>query len=311
MNILLLLLIGASMFSFDGIGEDLSVFRTPFVASDELTRIKFSFYPEFNVLYSDGDYRGMFWSNPLNFSISVPITRGFTLMVGNCERFNQAFDIYSEDSLLQVHFFGEGGIEDIYLLLSKNFGIGELAVSGSYLFGNSWEIWTYNMANHSLVDTFTYKYEGRVFSAGFRHKLFSVAYEGFGTVDATQTDVDDDTTFDLPERLSLGITPQIGPWHAEFMYEHSFGSEDAVSPNRFMVGVRRGVYGFAYRFNPWYIDGVHEHGLNIDASLRLRGVGSASLGLYLRYRNREDLREFQIVPSVHLVLYEIFTRRRK
>lgn len=311
MGILVLLLIGASMFSVDGIGEDLNVFQTPFVESDEITRISFSFYPEFNVLHSNGDYRGIFWSNPLTFSISVPVTSGFTLMAGNRERYNQAFDIYSEDSLLQVHFFGEGGIEDIYLLLSKTFGIGELSVSGSYLFGNSWEIWTYNMATHSLVDTFTYKYKGRIFSAGFRHSLFSVAYEGFGTVDAKQTEADNDTTFDLPARLSLGITPRIGPWQAEFAYERSFWDGDVVSPNRFRVGLRRDAYGFAYRFNPWYVEGVQEHGLDLDASLRLRGVGSASLGLYLRYRSREDLSEFQIVPSVHLVLYEIFARRRK
>lgn len=311
MSALILFLISASMFSISGIGEDLSVFHTPFIESDELTRITFSFYPEFNLLYSDGDYRGIFWSNPLNFSISVPVTSGFTIMLGNQERFNQAFDIYSEDSLLRVHYFGEGGIEDIYLRLSQNVGIGELAVSGSYLFGNSWEIWTYDMANHTLVDTFTYEYKGRVFSAGFRHKSLSIAYEGFGKVDATQANVANDTTFDLSERLSLGVTQRIGPWRAEAMYEHSFGSGDAISPNRFMLGLRRGIYGFAYRFNPWYIEGVHEHGLDIDASLRLRGIGSASLSLDLRYRKREDLSEFQIVPSIHLVLYELFTRRRK
>ena len=311
MGTLLLLLIGASMFSIDGIGEDLSVFRTPFIEDDRLAHIKFSFYPEFNILYEDGNYRSIFWTNPLNFSISVPMVKGFTFMTGNRERFNQSFDIYYEDTILRVNQYGEGGIEEIYVVLSKNFGIGELVLSGSYLFGNSSEIWTYDMANHTLTDTFTYKYRGNIFGCGIRHSLFSIAYEGLGTVDATQADANSDTTFDLPKRLSIAITPKIGSWQTEFKYEHSFWGEDAISPNRFKLGVRRGAYGVAYRFNPWYIEGINEHGLDLDVSVPLGGVGSASLGLYTTYRYKDDLHELQIIPSLHLVLNEIFTRRRK
>jgi hypothetical protein len=311
MGTLLLILISASMFSIDGLGEDLSVFRVPFIEDDRLTQIKFSFYPEFNILYEDGNYRGIFWTNPLNFSISIPMIKGFTFMAGNRERFNQSFDIFYEDSIIQVNQYGEGGIEEVYVVLSKNFGIGELVLSGSYLFGNASEIWTYDMANHTLTDTFTYTYRGNIFGCGIRHRLFSIAYEGLGTVDATQADAESDTTFDLPKRLSIAVTPKIGSWQTEFMFEHSFWTEYWRSPNRFKVGLARDNYKVAYRFNPWYIEGINEHGLDLSVSVPLGGVGSASIGLYTTYRYRDELHELQIIPSLHLVLNEIFTRRRK
>lgn len=311
MGTLLLLLINASMFSIHGLGEDLSVFRTPFIEDDRLTQIGFSFYPEFNMLYADGNYRGIFWTNPLNFSISIPVAKGFTFVAGNRERFNQSFDIFYEDSILRVNQYGEGGIEEVYLVLSKNLGIGELLVNGSYLFGNSSEIWIYDMANHTLTDTFTYKYRGTIFGCGIRHRLFAVAYEGLGRVDATQTDAENDSTFDLPGRLSIAVTPKLGSWQAAFMYEHSFWSEDYRSPNRFKFTLQRGNIEMAYRFNPWYIEDIDEHGLDLSVSVPFGRIGSASIGLYTKYRYGNALHELQIIPSLHLVLNEIFARRRK
>jgi hypothetical protein len=232
-------------------------------------------------------------------------------MTGNRERFNQSFDIHYEDTLLRVNQFGEGGVEEIYVALSKNFGIGELILSGSYLFGNSSEIWTYDMAHHTLADTFAYKYRGNIFGCGIRHRLFSIAYEGLGTVEATRADADKDTTFDLPKRLSVAITPKIGLWQTALLYEHSFWGEGWRSPHRFKIGLHRGNYGMAYRFNPWYIEGMNEHGLDFTISVPLDGVGSAALALYTTYRYKDELHELQIIPSLHLSLNEIFTRRRR
>jgi hypothetical protein len=232
-------------------------------------------------------------------------------MAGNRERLNQSFDVFYEDSILRVNQYGEGGLEEVYVVLNKNFGIGELLISGSYLFGNSSEIWTYDMANHTLADTFAYKYRGYIFGCGIRHSLFSIAYEGLGTVDANQADTENDTTLDLPQRLSIALTPKIGPWQTEFLYEHSFWGEDYESPNRFMIGVARENYSVTYGFNPWYVDGINEHGIDFSLSVPLGGVGSAAIGLYTRYRNQDELHELQIIPSLHLVLNEIFTRRRK
>jgi hypothetical protein len=311
LSILMAFLVNASIFSINGIGEDLSVFRTSFIEKTEIGQVGFTLNPEYTLLNEDGDFRGVFWTNPLKLFLSAPLISGFSIMVGNLERFSQSYDIYLEDSSLQVHALGEGGIEEVYAGINKKLGTFDIVATGSYLFGNAWEIWTYSIGGYTLVDTFSYRYRGRIFNFGLRHNLFSIAYEGLGRTRMSETE-GDTVTIDLPQRLSIGCFPRAGKWGLGVMYEHSFWSDEMyTSPNRFRVSAKRGAVGFAYYYNPWYINDVTEHGLDFGFQIPLRNVGSAQIRMTCALRQKDGLREFKFAPSLNFVLNELFARRRK
>jgi hypothetical protein len=308
---LVAILINASVFSINGIGEDLSVFQTPFIENTTLGQVGFTMNPEYTLLNEAGEYRGVFWTNPLNLHLSVPVVSGFSVTVGNLERLSQSYDIYLQDSSLLIHALGEGGVEEVYAGINKRLGAFDIVATGSYLFGNAWEIWTYSIGGYSLVDTFTYRYRGRIFNVGLKHKFFSVAYEGLSRLRMTTVEVDT-LLIDLPERLSMSLHPPVGEWGLCLMYERSFWSDESYkSPHRFRLSAKRGPAGFAYFYNPWYINGVIEHGIDLDFRIPLRNVGSAQIGMTIALRQREGLREFKFAPSLTLVLNELFARRRK
>jgi hypothetical protein len=308
---ILAFLMNASVFSINGIGEDLSAFHEHFLDREDIAQLGFTLNPEYTLLNQSGDFRGVFWTNPLKLSLSVPVTRGFAVMLGNLERFNQCFDVYLQDSSLQIHVLGEGGIEEAYAGVSKSLGAFDLVATGSYLFGNAWEIWTHSIGGYNLVDTFSYRHRGRIFSFGLKHDLFSVAYEGFGSV--TTIKLGQDTlVIDLPERLSIGFYPRIAQWPLGIVYEHSFWSDETYSsPNRFKIQANRKAIAIAYYFNPWYFRDITEHGIDLDLALPLHNVGSVQVRMTLALRQRGDLREFALRPSLTFVLNELFTRRRK
>ena len=309
--ILLACTIAGSVFSIGGLGEDLSVFRTPFVIRDNIARVGFTLSPEYALLNESSDLRGVFWTNPFQLSLSVPVSHGFHVMIGNLERYNQCFDVYLEDSVLQVHAIGEGGVEELYAGISKSLGPFDLTLTGSYLFGSAWEIWTYRISAYSLVDTFSYAHRGQIFSIGLNHGLFSVLYEGLGSVRMIQGD-QDTTTVDLPQRIAVGLYPRVGDWSLGFVYERSSWKDDQYSTsNRFKFQVGRDPLGFAYYYNPWYLGDVSEHGLECRYSFPLRNAGVVHVKMGLAMRSRDGLREFKMAPQLSLVLNEIFARRRK
>jgi hypothetical protein len=311
MCILIALLVSGSVFSVDGIGQDLSTFRTPFLETQGIGQIAFTLNPEYTLLNEGGDFRGIFWTNPLQLSISVPVISGFTVLAGNLERFDQSYDIYLQDSTLRIHGLGEGAIEEVYAGVNKNLGPVDIVATGSYLFGTAWEIWRYSISGYAIVDTFLYHYRGRMFNFGLRHKVFSVAYEGFGEVRMTKLE-EDTITIDLPQRVSIGIYPKLGKWPLGIVYEHSLWDDTAYnSPHRFRVSARRGVFGVACYVDPWYTKDVTEYGLDISYAVPLRNVGSAKLNMAFTLRQKDGLREFQFAPKLTFVLSELFIRRRK
>ncbi|UCD05970.1 MAG: hypothetical protein JSV98_01690 [candidate division WOR-3 bacterium] len=311
MAIIIAFLVNASIFSIGGIGEDLGVFHHPFMARGNLARLSFKIDPEYMLLQESGDLRGVFWTNPVKLSLGVPLGYGFGFMVGNRERFNQCFDVYLEDSSLQIHALGEGGVEEVYAGLSKRLGAFEIATTGSFLFGNAWEIWTHSIASYSLVDTFSYRSRGRIFAFGFRHDMFSIAYESFGRVRMIHMPAET-TMIDLPERLSVGVFPRVAEYSLGVVYEHSFWSDTTFdSPNRFKVSISRRNLGLTYYYNPWYFNDVSEHGLAFEFGVPLRNIGSVSILMDLSLRSRDGLRELMIKPKLNFVLNELFALRRK
>lgn len=311
MGILIALLVSGSVFSVDGIGRDLSAFRTPFLETQGIGQLAFTLNPEYTLLNQGGDFRGVFWTNPLKLSISVPVISGFTVMTGNLERFDQSYSIYLQDSTLRIHGLGEGAIEEVYAGFNKKMGPVDIVATGSYLFGTAWEIWNYSISGYTIVDTFLYHYRGRVFNLGLKHKILSVAYEGFGEVRMVKLE-EDTLTIDLPQRLSIGVYPEIGKWPLGIVYEHSFWDDTVYnSPHRFRVSAHRGVFGVACYMNPWYIKDVTEYGLDISYAIPLRNVGSAQLKMAFSLRQKDGLREFHFAPRLTFVLDELFTRRRK
>jgi hypothetical protein len=312
MGLILLAIINASVFSIGGLGEDLSVFSSSFTDVYELARIDFSLKPEFNVLNKDGDFRAIFWSNPFNFSITAPVTKGFIVGCGNLERFNQSFDVYYEHDELNMHVNGEGGIEEFYVNLSNNFKVGEIALRGSYLFGNASEVWNYTIGDYYLVDSFQYKYHGKIFCGGLRIKFVSVFFETFG--DIIMEKQDSDTTIDLPQRLSISLNPEIFKGKVNVIYEHSFWSDtygDYRSPHRFRISFQKQRLGVGYMYNPWYLKNITEHGLDFSFDIPIHRLGSITLNLCCALRNKDSLREIKFLPEIKLTLKEIFARRRR
>ena len=311
MGILIALLISGSVFSIEGIGRDLSTFRTPFLETQGIGQIAFTLNPEYTLLNQEGDFRGIFWTNPLKLSIAIPVVSGFTVMAGNLERFDQTYNIYLRDSTLRIHALGEGAVEEVYAGVNKNVGPVDIVATGSYLFGTAWEIWKYSISGYSIVDTFLYRYRGRIFNLGIRHTIFSVSYEGFGELRMVKLE-EDTIMIDLPQRLLIGVHPKIGKWPLGIFYEHSFWNDTVYnSPHRFKVSTRRGVFGVACYIDPWYIRDVTEYGFDVSYAIPLRNVGSAQLKMAFTLRQKDGLREFQFAPKLTFVLNELFVRRRK
>jgi len=310
MTMTLLVLLNASIFSLNGIGEDLSIFRTPFLEVDQRTNIEFVLRPEFNILNESGSYRSIFWTNHFNFNLTAPLTKGLTMGIGNFERFDQSYDIYFDENDLKMHLIGKGGIEEFYANLNTNFRIGEIALRGSYLLGNAREIWNYDISNYVLTDTFLYKYHGKILCGGLRLDIISISYEGFGNIIMER--VNSDTTIDLPERLSIGLSPYFGNSKINLMFERSFWQKgnNYISPNRFKIGFIKDRFALNYRYNPWYLDYVKEHGLDFSLLMPIKNLGSATLSLHCSLRSKGSLREFNIIPEFKFALREIFSRRR-
>jgi hypothetical protein len=312
MTILLLTVISASLFSIGGLGEDLGVFETPFLKRDQRAVVEFLLKPEFNVLNKGGDFRSIFWTNPFDFSLTVPFGRGFIFSVGNCERYSQSFDVYLEEEDLKLHVLGQGGISEIYANVNNDFNIGQIALRAAYLFGHPWEIWEYSIDSYYLTDTFSYTYRGKIFSAGLRMAFVSVAYEGLGSMTMETATID--TTIDLPDRLSISANPQLFGGKIGVMYEHSFwhsnDNHNYISPHRFKIGFEKQRIGIQYFYNPWYLEDVTEHGINFSWAIPIRNIGSARFTISCAMRSKDDLREFKIIPELQFTLRELFALRK-
>jgi len=308
MNLFLFIIINGSIFSIDGIGEDLSAFKTPFLGELNKAQIEFTISPEFDILNQGWDLRSIFWTNPFSFATKIPLGKGYTVALGNSERFNQAFDLYLEDELLDIHLVSKGGVEELHFQFNKTSRLTEIAFGGSYLFGGAQEIWDYHIGDYFTVDTFLYKYRGQVFYSGLKISLFSISYEGFGNL--TMTKKRTDITLDIPERLSIGIAPEFKANKFNILFEHSFWT-NYNSPYRFIINFSRRNIALSYLFNPWYLDGVQEHGLISSCVIPIKKIGFCILNLRSCMKTKDSLREFRIIPEFRLTLEEIFARRRK
>lgn len=311
MNLLLCFIINASVFSIDGLGEDVTAFRQPFLGLSRSARVEFTLCPEFNILNEDSDFRGIFWTNPFRFSIAVPVYKGLAISVGNNERFNQSFDVYLLNENLEMHLTSEGGIEEAYMTIGYQHGPIEGVLSGAYLFGNATEIWDYTIGNYNLADTFLYKYRGKIFSAGIKAYIFSCMYEGLGDVTMEKSTVD---TLQLPGRLSFGIFPKIKNGTAQGIFEYiMWPREDETfsSSYRVKVGYARNRFALNYFFKPWYLSSVTEHGLQFSIHFPVQRLGWISLQTTTALRMKGSLREIKFSPEIVLRLQELFVRRKK
>jgi len=304
----LIFLFSASVFSVGGLGEDMSVFRLPFYGAQNQAQLQFEISPEFEVVAKDGAVRNRYWTNPFVLNLRIPVSDRVLLSAGNAERFDQSSDIYLERDILKMHLLAEGGIEEFRLQVNTNLPIAELFCAGSYLFGSSREIWEYEIGDYFTVDTFNYEYYGSVFSAGLRYRFLAVACEGLGRIKMFRAD--GDSAIDIPQRLTFGFTPVLGEYKVKLIFEHSFWN-GYESPSRLHLGLGRGGYQITYKFNPWYYNGIQEHGLTAGRVIPLKKFGFIGFDLQVSYRSRAGLSEFKIVPELKLTLEEIFSRRKR
>lgn len=308
MALILLITISASVFSINGLGQEQTVFQTPFLGPRNLARIEFYLQPEFNLLNKGSDFRGLFWTNPFYLNVEIPIYRGMIFSFGSRERFNQSFDIYSEKQGLDMYAQGRGGVEEIYCQLNQRFNIAEFFFRGSYLYGNSREIWRYTIGDYSIADTFFYRHKGQVFCAGLKLFMLSVFFEGPGSL-VMEKSVSD-TTYDLPEVLNFGVEHKFLEWKFSLIFEHSFWN-NGKKVNRIKGTIEKESIGLSYAYNPWYIDNVQEHLLTIFIKLPVANSAIISLNSNTGVRINGSLREFVFSPGVKLSLEEVFARRKK
>lgn len=311
MNIIVLLLTSASLFSIEGLGQDVAVFHGPFTHVDKYTRIEFVLRPEWTVLKEGSEIRSIFWSNPFRFLLAAPVYKGFAVAAGNQERFNQSFDVFLENDDLTLHVLSRGGVEEVFATVGYTHGLGEIAIRGSYLFGNTCESWDYIIENYNLVDTFLYKYTGAIFSAGIHFTYVSIYYETFGSLDMTKPLMD--TTFDLPNRLGLGVHGPVLGGQLSGIYEYSWWNDmyDFTRVHRFKILYTSDRYSIGYRYNPWYLERVTEHGLDLSYAIPLRYLGTIRLRAECSLRQTESVQEFIIAPQIELTIKELFVRRRR
>lgn len=308
MALILLITINASVFSVAGLGQEQAVFQTPFFGPRSLAQIEFCLRPEFNLLNKGNDFRGLFWTNPFYLDMEIPIYQGMVFSFGSRERFNQSFDIYSEREGLEMYVQGRGGVEEIYFQLNQRVNYVEFFFRGSYLYGNSREIWRYTIGDYSIADTFFYKHKGQIFSAGLKLFMISAFFEGLGSLDMTKPMID--TTYDLPQVLNLGLEHKVSEWKFSVLFEHSFWN-NGTRVNRVKGTVEKKNFSLSYAFNPWYINNVQEHLLTISLKLPLANFASISFNSDTGVRISGSLREFVFSPRINLTLEEVFARRKK
>lgn len=300
-------LVCASAFSVNGIGEDMSVFSMPLNDIGTLTRIQFTFLPEFSVMREHGDFRSTFWTYRFRFYMAGPVTQWLVLDAGNTERFDQSFDVYYEQDELALHVEAQGAVEEVYVGAGLRFGDINCALRGSYLFGTAQELWNYSVGNYVIVDTFMYQYRGKIFTLGARYRFLSCAYEFLGDYTAEN---DTDTLIELPSRLSVGLRHQFLDGDVELIAEHSFWQETHRSPTRFKLAYSRERIGFAYSYNPWYIEGVTEHRLDVSYALPIYRLGTITFELCSALRSRSSLQEVKISPHLVFTFDELFASRQ-
>jgi len=308
MNTILLSIFTASVFSIEGLGQEQGIFRTPFYGDLNIAQIEFSLKPEFNILNKGSNFRGVFWTNPFLLNLKIPVYKGLVFSFGSQERFNQSFDIYSEIENLKMYVEGRGGIEEIYFQLNQRLKIVEVFFRGSYLYGSAREVWNYTIGGYSISDTFSYRNSGRIFSAGLQLFIISCYYEGLGRLNMEKTQ--NDTTYNLPQVLGIGIEYRFKEWDVRLFYEHSFG-DDTNPVNRFKMAGEKNNIGFSYAYNPWYLNGINEHTISFSYRWGLKNFAKILINPDMSLRIKGDLREFVFMPEFRFVLEEVFARRKK
>ncbi|MGQ9665565.1 MAG: hypothetical protein ACUVUH_09585 [bacterium] len=308
MSLILILSISASVFSLEGLGQEQAVFQTPFMGLKNLARIEFYLKPEFNLLNKGKDFRGLFWTNPFYLSMEIPVYQEMVFSFGWRERFNQVFDIYGETGELNIYVQGRGGIEEVYCQLNQRLNFAEFFFRGSYLYGNSREIWRFTIDDYSVADTFYYKNKGQIFCAGLKIFMVSGFLEGLGKLDVEKAGID--TTYNLPKVLNLKLKHKFSDWTFSLIFEHSFWN-DNNKVNRFKGMLEGKNFGFSYAYNPWYINNVQEHLLWIFLNVHLTNFATISVNPEMGVRLKGSLREFVFSPGMRLALEEIFARRKK
>ncbi len=307
MGILLLICFSASVFSIEDSGQEKNLFKNPFLGKLDYGRIEFAVKPEFTLMNSNSNFRGLYWTNPFCLNMKIPVHKGLIFSFGNLERFDQSFDIYSKREMLAIYAQGRGGVEEIYLQLNQSSNLAEVFFRGSYLYGSSREIWEYTMGDYSIADTFYYKNKGRVFCVGLKILIVSFYYEGLGRLLTEKPS--SDTTYDLPQILGLGVDYHLKDWKLGLLFEHSFIEGGGI--NRFKGLAERGNFGFTYAYNPWYSSGIQEHVFGISVRTYLKNYAKISFVPDIGIRTKGSLREFVFSPVLQLTLEEIFARRKK
>ncbi len=308
MNIIILSIFTASVFSIEGLGQEQNIFQAPFCKQLNIAQIEFSLKPEINILNKGSDFRGIFWTNPFSLNMKIPVYKGLIICFGTKERYNQSFDIYSIIDGLDMYVQGRGGVEELYFQLNQRLDIAEIFFRGSYLYGSSREIWNYTIGSYSISDTFLYRNNGRIFSAGLQLFMVSCYYEGLGRLNMEKSQKD--TTYNLPQVLGLGIEHRLKNYDGGLLFEYLFG-EGINTVYRFkIIGGKDNIH-FSYSYNPWYLSGIKEHSVGLVFKIGFKNFAKISINPDASLRVKGALREFVFIPECRLVLEEVFARRKK
>ncbi len=315
-----------SVFSTNELGEDLGIFKYPFFEPANKSAIIFGIRPVYNLLYQDGNYRGVFWINPFHFSLNIVLPAQSALGVALSERFDQNFDIYTNIDTnssyhFQRHIISRGGINELNISLTKIWA--DHLLTGfaiTPLFGSTEELWEFNLINsgYTVSDTISYNYTGLLYTAGLglKTKRGQInCYGEFGPELTAKSFVRGDEHTErvgLPRRFGAILALNFANYGAILQIEKSLWQQNHLNDAwRFKLGLATGSNDLSYQFNPWYIKGVNEHCLSFSKMLPVAKLGRFIIVLNLAIKNRENLYEVTFNPSLFLSFEEIFGVRKK
>lgn len=327
-TLLIAVLLGfsASVFSTSRLGDDLGVFIDPLLEPATKSSVIFAVNPSYSLLYEKGSYRGLFWMKPFNFRLNINLPYHSLIGFAWRDRFDQNFDIYTSEVTSQSYQFrshvrSDGGISEANITLSKVWA--EFLSTGfaySALFGSNQELWEFTIINsgYTVADTITYSYSGELLSGGIGLITKRIRMHLYGesgskvTIKYEAENVTHNRTDRLPVRLGTSLNALLGQVGLNLQIERSFWPQAEFNdPWRFSLGLFRNRNGLRYSFNPLYVKGVVEHNLSLMRSIPITKLGYLSINAGLSVKNRNNLYEITLNPSLQLSFEEIFGLRKK
>ncbi|MEO0096688.1 MAG: hypothetical protein ABIK78_01160 [candidate division WOR-3 bacterium] len=187
MNLLIFYLLSQSFFNPIFLGQEKGkfLFKRENLFFAPKTKVFFSLSNYFGLGMVNKEKRAVFNFQPEEFYFFIPFLKTYQIGLKIDEYLNQEYNIYYQPANFKKegyfwHISSQGGIYNLGLILTKNFGNLLLFGEGNLNLGNNLEIFAVEKdKNIFACETISYDYTGRNFKSGFILKLekFSLGFQ--------------------------------------------------------------------------------------------------------------------------------------